>query len=93
MDIKKIVQDSIFELQKEKEIPKNQKINDKVVIIGDGAILDSISIVNFFMKVESKIYKIKKKKFVIKLNEIHKLNKGKNSLYLGDFVKVLKKLI
>jgi len=45
------------------------------------------------MKIENSISKKKKKKFIIKLNDIHKLNKGKTSLYLGDFIKVLTKLI
>lgn len=93
MDIKTIAYNSLKELQKEKEISKKVKINDKIVILGDAAILDSISIVNFFMKVENKISNIKKKKFTIKLNDIHRENKGKKSLILGDFVKVLQKLV
>lgn len=93
MDIKSISYAAIKDLQKENEIPKNKKISDKTVLIGDGALLDSISIVNFFMKIENSISKKKKKKFIIKLNDIHKLNKGKTSLYLGDFIKVLTKLI
>ena len=93
MDIKTIAHNSLKELQKEKEVSKKVKINDKIVILGDAAILDSISIVNFFMKVENKISNIKKKKFTIKLNDIHRENKGKKSLILGDFVKVLQKLV
>lgn len=93
MDVKKIIQNSIKNLQKDKEIPKKIKINDKTVIMGDGALLDSISIVNFFMKIENEISKQTGKKFIIKLQEIHKLNKGKTSLYLGDFIKLLKKLV
>lgn len=93
MDIKTIAYNSLKELQKEKEVSKKVKINDKTVILGDAAILDSISIVNFFMKVENKISNIKKKKFTIKLNDIHRQNKGKKSLILGDFVKVLQKLV
>lgn len=93
MDIKTIAYNSLKELQKEKEVSKKVKINDKIVILGDAAILDSISIVNFFMKVENKISNIKKKKFTIKLNDIHRQNKGKKSLILGDFVKVLQKLV
>ena len=61
MNIKTIAYNSLKELQKEKEISKSAKINDKIVILGDGALLDSISIVNFFMKVETKISNIKKK--------------------------------
>lgn len=93
MDIKTIAYNSLKELQKEKEVSKKVKINDKTVILGDAAILDSISIVNFFMKIENKISNIKKKKFTIKLNDIHRQNKGKKSLILGDFVKVLQKLV
>jgi acyl carrier protein len=93
MDIKKIVQNSIKKLQNDNEIPSGQKINDKSVIMGDGALLDSISIVNFFMHIENEISKQKGKKFIIKLQNIHKLNKGKTSLLLGDFTKVLKKII
>ena len=59
MDIKKIVQNSIKKLQNDNEIPSGQKINDKSVIMGDGALLDSISIVNFFMHIENEISKQK----------------------------------
>ena len=93
MNIKTIAYNSLKELQKEKEISKSAKINDKIVILGDGALIDYISIVNFFLKVETKISNIKKKKFTIKLNDIHRQNKGKKSLILGDFIKVLKKLV
>ena len=67
MNIKTIAYNSLKELQKEKEISKSAKINDKIVILGDGALLDSISIVNFFMKVETKISNIKKKKVYYKI--------------------------
>ena len=91
--IKKIVIDSLKNLQKKKVITKNQKISDNSVLLGDNSILDSIGFVTFLTDCEEGLQKKFKKNFTIKMNEIHDLNQGKHFLKLIDFVKAVNKLI
>jgi hypothetical protein len=41
------------------------------------------------MEIERSVKKITKKNFVIRINAIHEVNKGKNKLTLNDFCKAL----
>ena len=92
-EIRKIVIDSLRNLQKKKVIAKNQKISDNSVLLGDNSILDSIGFVTFLTNCEENFQKKFKKNFLIKMNEIHDLNQGKHFLKLIDFVKAVDKLI
>ena len=92
-EIKKIVMDTLKDLQKKKVITKNLKISDNSVLLGDNSILDSIGFVTFLTNCEESFQKNFKKNFIIKMNEIHDLNQGKHFLKLIDFVKAVDKLI
>lgn len=80
-------------LKKNKNIKNSVKPNDKTILLGDNAILDSISFVTFLTTFEELLEKKNKKSFIIQINKIHDLNQGKEKLVLGDFKKALLKLL
>jgi hypothetical protein len=88
IDYKKISLKVIDLLRKRKETTVENK-NANPIILGDGAIFDSIGVVSFFMEIERSVKKITKKNFIIRINAIHEVNKGKNKLTLNDFCKAL----
>ena len=91
--LKKIITSSLEKLKKEKSIPKNVKINENTILLGDNSICDSIAFVTFLTYCEEEI-KIKfKQNFVIKMNEIHDLNEGKHALKIKDFISALNRLL
>ena len=67
--------------------------SDKVILLGDGSIIDSIAFVNFIVGLEDLIQKEINKSFPIKIDKIHSINVGKTKLYFSDFVNALFKLI
>lgn len=88
IDYKKISLKVVDLLRKRKETTVENK-NKNPTILGDGAIFDSIGVVSFFMEIERSVKKITKKNFIIRINAIHEVNKGKNKLTLNDFCKAL----
>ena len=72
---------------------KNQDKIDKVILLGDGSLIDSIAFVNFIVGLEDLIQKEINKSFPIKIDKIHSINVGKTKLYFSDFVNTLFKLI
>ena len=82
----------LLEISKKDKIKMNLS-NKKFILLGDGSALDSIAFVNFITRVEQSVSKELKKDFSIKLDKIHKINKGKSKLYLNDFNIALAKLI
>ncbi len=67
--------------------------SDKVILLGDGSLIDSIAFVNFIVGLEDLIQKETNKSFPIKIDKIHSINVGKTKLYFIDFVNALHKLI
>ena len=67
--------------------------SDKVILLGDGSLIDSIAFVNFIVGLEDLIQKETNKSFPIKIDKIHSINVGKTKLYFIDFVNALNKLI
>tara|TARA_Y100000816_G_C25968273_1_gene505272 strand:- start:454 stop:762 length:309 start_codon:yes stop_codon:yes gene_type:complete len=66
---------------------------DKIILLGDGSLIDSIAFVNFIVGLEDLIQKETNKSFPIKIDKIHSINIGKTKLYFSDFVNALFKLI
>lgn len=91
--LKKIIISSLEKLKKEKSIPKNTKLNDSTILLGDNSICDSIAFVTFLTYCEEEIKKNFKQNFIIKMNEIHDLNEGKDALKIKDFISALNKLL
>lgn len=67
--------------------------SDRIILLGDGSLIDSIAFVNFIVGLEELIQKEIKKNFPIKIDKIHSINVGKTKLYFVDFVNALFKLI
>ena len=61
--------------------------SDKVILLGDGSLIDSIAFVNFIVGLEDLIQKETNKSFPIKIDKIHSINVGKTKLYFIDFVR------
>jgi hypothetical protein len=81
-----------------KKITKNSGIKTssdpkKIILLGDGSIIDSIGFVNFIVEVETLLTKELKKSTIIKIDKIHSINTGKKKLNLPDFINALHKLI
>ena len=69
IEYKKISLKVIDLLRKRKEtIVENKNANP--TILGDGAIFDSIGVVNFFMEIERSVKNITKKNFINQINFI-----------------------
>ena len=66
---------------------------DKIILLGDGSLIDSIAFVNFIVGLEDLIQNETNKSFSIKIDKIHSINIGKTKLYFSDFVNALFKLI
>ena len=52
---------------------------DKVILLGDGSLIDSIAFVNFIVGLEDLIQKEINKSFPIKIDKIHSINVGKQN--------------
>ena len=91
--IKKIIFESLNAIIDSKMVPKSFEVNDDTVLIGMGGNLDSVSFVAFVTDVEEKIEEEIDQEFVIKLQEIHDLNEGKNALVVHDMSRLLTKII
>ena len=94
LDKKKL---NLLALKSLKEAAKGAKVKikdkpDKIVLLGDGSLIDSIAFVNFIVGLEDLIQKETKKNFFIKIDKIHSINAGKTKLYFSDFVDALIKL-
>jgi len=81
-----------------KKITKDSKIKinldpKKIILLGDGSIVDSIGFVNFIVEVETLLSKELKKNTTIKIDKIHSINTGKKKLNLPDFINALHKII
>ena len=81
-----------------KKITKAEKIKissdpKKIILLGDGSIIDSIGFVNFIVEIETILTKELKKTTKKKIDKIHSINTGKKKLNLPDFVNALHKLI
>ena len=83
---------SLIEASKDSAINFNSKI-DKIILLGDGSLIDSIAFVNFIVGTEDYIKKETKKDISIKIDKIHSINKGKKKLIFIDFVNALFKLL
>ena len=88
---------NLLALKSLKEAAKGAKVKikdkpDKIVLLGDGSLIDSIAFVNFIVGLEDLIQKETKKNFPIKIDKIHSINVGKTKLYFSDFVDALIKL-
>ena len=92
-EIKKIIFESLNAIIDSKMVPKSFEVNDDTVLIGMGGNLDSISFVAFATDVEEKIEEEIDKEFILKLQEIHDLNEGKNALVVRDMARLLTKII
>ncbi len=82
--LKKIIKDSKIKINSD---PK------KIILLGDGSIVDSIGFVNFIVEVETLLSKELKKNTTIKIDKIHSINTGKKKLNLPDFINALHKII
>ena len=95
IDKKKLLE---FSYKSLKKITKESKIKinsdpKKIVLLGDGSVIDSIGFVNFIVELEDLLAKKLKKSTTIKIDKIHSINTGKKKLILPDFINALLKLI
>jgi len=91
--IRRIIFKSLKRIVDSKIVPRDFDINDDTVLIGMGGNLDSISFVAFATDVEEQIEEVIDREFILKLQEIHDLNEGKNALIVKDMVSLLAKIV
>lgn len=91
--VRGIIYTSLKNVIDAKMVPKEFPINDDTRLIGVGGDLDSIAFVVFATDVEEKIEDAIGKEFIIKLQEIHDLNEGKDALIVKDMVRLVTQII
>lgn len=90
--ISEVAKKSLKEAAKESKLKLPSDIN-KLILLGDGSIIDSIAFVNFIVGVEDSLKKKTKKNISVKIDKIHSINAGKKKLIFKDFVNALFRLI
>lgn len=91
--IKELIFESLRNVKDSDDVSEDFDLNNDTVLLGAGAVMDSIAYVSFTTDLEEKIEDEIGKEFVLKLHEIHDLNKGKTALIVGDMARIVAKII
>ena len=91
--VREIIFDSLQIIKDQHIVPKDFEVNENTVLIGMGGNLDSVSFVAFATDVEEKIEDKIGKEFIMRLQEIHDLNEGKDALVVKDMARLVTQLV
>lgn len=91
--VRQIIHESLQKIFDSRIVPEEFSVNDDTALIGMGGNLDSVAFVVFATDVEERLEDEIGREFILKLQEIHDLNEGKNALIVGDMARLVTKII
>lgn len=91
--IKAIIIECLNHVKSTEMVEDDFEVNENTILIGMGGNLDSVAFVAFATEVEEQIEDAIGREFILKLQEIHDLNEGKEALVVHDMARLLFALI
>lgn len=91
--IKELIFESLKKIKNSDLVQGDFELNDDTILLGMGGPIDSIAFVAFVADLEERIEDETHKEFVVRLQEIHNLNEGKNALIVKDMARLLAKIM
>lgn len=91
--VKDIIAAAARSVSERDDVNESTGVEDGTVLLGAKSVLDSIAFVNFTTDLEERITREIGRPFVIRLHEIHALNKGRPALTVGDFTEIVAMLL
>jgi len=91
--VKELIFRALEKIKTTEVVKEDFCISDDTILLGMKGVLDSISFVAFVTDLEEKIEDITGKECIIKLQEIHDLNEGKDVLIVSDMTRLLAQVL